>query len=761
MRRKLLYVVALFGATIFQALIGGGDIEAQALDGVNTLKGVNPTESANWITDEKDYQNNTPSKTFFLYNVGTGQFLNMGGVYGTHAALSDTPKYIFIYNNTTNGQVSTSATAKTLNLRTKQSTLFATGNTPEKSTDFIQYVTTDKNYRGVYVDRSWNNTIDSKSHGGYGWTIDPASDDSHNDAYFIHQTVNGEELYLSAVTNDRNGNNCEATAKSQDGTVNQEWRFISLDQYATLFGISPANLKALTDASFLIMDPGLSINNNFARYWKVSNDTEIRLGTDTYYKTSVTDQNYQGEDALDATKRNAYQPLNGRFFCGRITSNSGEFYQDIDVSRSGWFVIRCKGFSNMGAKLFAVETTKTITDKDTIYAESGSRVTSDLNVHTSTENSNNIMLQAGKDFADGKYENQVMLYIAPKEGATSYHIRFGITVPNTTSGQTIFDSFRMLYAMGEEPDLVLDEDNFDMNYLTETTDEYKNAVLYLKRKFSLGKWNTIILPVDLTYGQMKRTFGDDVRLARLNTLTSTSIRFVTVEPNSDNDVMLEAYVPYIIKPTKGPGANGKVTEKLHTDEQGTAAWTGEYKGQAVTEGEIVVPENHYTISMVTLNRETLPTDGNISNNTNKMGTDWVSTTTDKGSDGTYSLICKGTLAKTYKGNDIINGRDDLEGDFFFHDGSIYQVPQLKQYGLKAFRCWFEEQQTSNSPKTVALYLDGEEIASTSTTAIANITVADANTGGTVYNLAGQRVGTSLQGLPAGIYIVNGRKMVVR
>ncbi|MDD6854357.1 MAG: hypothetical protein PUD58_08680, partial [Prevotella sp.] len=543
MRRKLLYVVALFGATIFQALIGGGDIEAQALEGVSSLTGVNPTESANWITDENDYQTNTPSKTFFLYNVGTGQFLNMGGVYGTHVTLSDTPKYIFIYNNTTDGTPSTSSTATTLNLRTKQSTLFASGNTPDKSTDFINY-TTDKNYPGVYVDRSWNNTVHGSQTGSYGWTIEPASDASHNDAYLIHQKVNGKgELYLSAVPNGANGNNCEAMKKN--GTVNQEWRFISLDQYAKLFNVSPANLKALTDASFLIKDPGLSVNNNFAQYWRVSDGTKIMLGTDTYYKTSVTDQNYQGEDAATAKKRTAYQPLNGRFFCGRITSTSGEFYQDIDVSRSGWFVIRCKGFSNMGAKLFAVETTKMITDKDISYAESGSRVTSDLNVHTSTENSNNIMLQAGKDFADGKYENQVMLYIAPKEGATSYHIRFGITVPNTTSGQTIFDSFRMLYAMGEEPDLVLDEDNFDMKYLTETTDEYKNAVLYLNRKFSLGKWNTIILPVDLTYGQMKRTFGDDVRLARLNTLTATSIRFVTVEPESDDDVMLEAYVPYI------------------------------------------------------------------------------------------------------------------------------------------------------------------------------------------------------------------------
>ena len=747
-------MVALFGATIFQALIGGGDIEAQALDGVNTLKGVNPTDSANWITNEKDYQNNTLSKTFFLYNVGTGQFLNMGGVYGTHAALSDTPKYIFIYNNTTtNGQASSSTPATTLNLRTKQSTLFATGNTPEKSTDFIQYVTSNKKYHGVYVDRSWNNQHNGNLHGGYGWTIEPANDASHNDAYFIHQMVNGKELYLSAVPYGAYGNNCEAKAK--DGTVNQEWRFISLESYSALFNVTPANLSALTDASFLIKDPGLSVNNKFARYWNVSSGTKIKLGTDTYYKTSVTG-NYEGDDAKN---RDNYQPLNGRFFCGRITSTSGEFYQDIDVSRSGWFVIRCKGFSNMGAKLFAVETTKTITDKDTTYAESGSRVTSDLNVHTSTEKSKNVMLQAGKDFAAGKYENQVMLYIAPKEGATSYHVRFGITVPitNTTAGQTIFDSFRMLYAMSKEPDLVLDEDNFDMKYLTETTDEYKNAVLYLNRRLTLGKWNTIILPVNLTYGQMKRTFGDDVRLARLNTLTSTSIRFVTVEPESDNDVMLKAYVPYIIKPTKGPGTNGAVTEELHTGaNESKAVWTGQYQGVSVSNGNITVPANHYTISMVTLDRSTL-----FGGTSSKMDANWVSTTTDTGTDGIYSLVCKGTLAKTYNGNSIISGRDDLKGDFFLHDGTIYQVPQSKQYGLKAFRCWFEEQQTSNSPKTVALYLDGEEIASTSTTAIANITVTDATTGGPVYNLAGQRVGTSLQGLPAGIYIVNGQKMVVR
>ena len=206
MKRSLFYAIVLFCTTFLQSVVGGGSAAfaqtSGALTGVKDLTGANPNKSNNWITDENDYTNDAPAKTFFLYNVGTGQFLNMGGVYGTHVMLSDTPKYIFIYNNTENGSISTSTTATKLNLRTKQSTLLATGTTPNKSTDFIDYVVTDPKYPGVYTDRSWNNSVNGKSTGSYGWTIQSADDANHTDAYLIHQTVNNQELYLSAVTND-------------------------------------------------------------------------------------------------------------------------------------------------------------------------------------------------------------------------------------------------------------------------------------------------------------------------------------------------------------------------------------------------------------------------------------------------------------------------------------------------------------------------------------------------------------------------------
>ena len=65
--------------------------------------------------------------------------------------------------------------------------------------------------------------------------------------------------------------------------------------------------------------------------------------------------------------------------------------------------------------------------------------------------------------------------------------------------------------------------------------------------------------------------------------------------------------------------------------------------------------------------------------------------------------------------------------------------------------------TSIKSKWFAVRVIGDE-----TTGISDISAeAAAKTDGTVYNLQGVKVGTSLNGLPAGLYIVNGRKVVVK
>lgn len=194
----------------------------------------------------------------------------------------------------------------------------------------------------------------------------------------------------------------------------------------------------------------------------------------------------------------------------------------------------------------------------------------------------------------------------------------GIKVENAntpaTGEWTAFDNFRLLYAgeSPEDPDLVLDEDNPDLRYLTETIEEYNNCILHLKRSFELNKWNTLILPVSLTYGQMRYTFGDDVKLAKLYTLTPNSVRFKTVECSDDNDVMLEAYTPYIIKPTKAAGQNPAYTTPC-LKKAANQNWLGENESVSYeseekpryTGGKISISANHYDIPGVTLDRNLL------------------------------------------------------------------------------------------------------------------------------------------------------------
>lgn len=143
----------------------------------------------------------------------------------------------------------------------------------------------------------------------------------------------------------------------------------------------------------------------------------------------------------------------------------------------------------------------------------------------------------GYAFMEGKYENQVQICIDKVPEGGTVTLRIGFYVDATPEGKpevdenelTAVDEFRLLYAgPRRNPELVLDEESTDLRYLTEAKDEYTNSVLHLNRKLNANMWNSLILPVDLTWGQMKRTFGDAVKVAKLAALTENSVQFVTV-----------------------------------------------------------------------------------------------------------------------------------------------------------------------------------------------------------------------------------------
>ena len=123
-------------------------------------------------------------------------------------------------------------------------------------------------------------------------------------------------------------------------------------------------------------------------------------------------------------------------------------------------------------------------------------------------------------------------------------------------------------------------------------------------------------------------------------------------------------------------------------------------------------------------------------------------------DGTWDITNK---------DEIIDRRDDLKGSYFFDNGKMYHST-TRARGLRGFSCWFKPTTNNDTAPNAQLTIDG---VSQGTTGIEDI-LADyeqpvSRFANGIYNLNGQLVkqGNSTAGLPSGLYIVNGKKCIVR
>lgn len=727
---------------------------------VTRLTGADPADIIN--TDKGNTHRITPNNeqgkdtTFMLLNVGTQQFLNVGGSYSRHATLRDNGIYLWIYNN--------SKTPGTYNIRTRR-------NMKKEELDnkdsYVQYISDDPWMPGVYLDEQPEDVSRQ-----FGWAFEKAAGYSASNKVYKIKTYGNR--YLTAVPNDIDDNKCWATTQTADNADYQIWKLVTLKEYLSLYKDSPSDIANPIDATFWFDTPEFGYNISNYGGWKTigGNSDDIYLGIDNCYK-KVTESYYKGTKKDD--KKYIFD--NGKYFCAVIKERHGiALQQVVAVSQPGWYVVRCNGFSNTNglAHLYIKEYLTSQGYGDYIPEAK-------VQLKALDENGPTNMIEAGKAFYDNKYPNEVKIHVTKDFLENIYdqaHLLIGISIDGQTNDNakgewTAFDNFRLLYyEEAEKPELVLDEENPDLNYLTETSDAYENVKLHLNRSFTLNKWNTLTLPVSLTYGQMKSAFGDNVLLAKLDELTATSVRFQTVNCTNDDDVMLKAFTPYIIKPTKGADAATEAYTTPRLKKTPNQFWLASGVGETNAEdgvtrhtsGKVEVKAGHYTIDGVTLDREALKT--NLDNH-------WVSKTTTSAS----NMVCKGTMAKTYyvdsskKGwfyTDNDETRDNLAGDYFMKDGTMYKVPATKQYGLKAFRCWFELSDatdktafTTAPAKDVSLFIDDIK---DGVTGIDDITTdpnsSNAKNLSGVYNIYGQRLsdGSSLDNLPQGIYIVNGKKV---
>lgn len=769
----LVWILVPIGQASAQNKATASNGTENTIGGVDKLYGIDPS-SANCTsngTNETD-----GDKIVCLYNVGAKKFLSIGGLWGTQAALNVSPHSIYM---TWNGG------SKTYFLASK-----VTGSSAGLYMGIAWEKFTRKN--GVFMDRGvldWKNCIVTFEKG-----VDYTE---KNKVYLVNISSQG---YLTAYPDNEN-KICNYASKATEGTPeykNQEWKVITKNEYYLLFNTAPAYMKSPVDASFLLTCPDFRINDTDAAKWEIGGEnlpddvkSHVYFGDKKMYKTYNIIGNTQDKDWTGRTEDHQ-QKYGQYFYCYTKGLRGFNIYQDVKVHKGGWYLLRCNGFSTANSSENIATNKKPLANLFiTVLGADGkpnekiySAATLDGISQADAETLGNTYEGAGigHAFFEGKYENQLQICldkaldgneISDKNPVT---LRIGFYVDPTPDGKpavakdelTAVDEFKLLYAgPRRNPELILDEESTDLRYLTMATDEYKYSVLHLNRKLNDNMWNSLILPVDLTWGQMKRTFGDAVKVAKLAALTENSVQFATVEPKNDDDVMVTAFEPYIVYPPYTQVKSAPYTvEHFYTKEgEDNSEWLGKDYHPSTDETNRLtktIEKDHYDITMVSLDRKKL---------TEHMDPKtWVSTKTFSGSDtpGT-TMVCKGTLAKTYDNDGIIDGRDDLNGDFFMYKGNLIQVPsgakdgEPYQYGLKAFRCWFEL--SSPSASTVSLMIDGVEDSATSIDDIhtdADHTSYKRGIEG-VFNMNGQMVrrDNSLEGLPKGMYVVNGKKVIIK
>lgn len=811
----------------------GGSLQVQAQDtntngthiaGIESLTGFSKEQVRAAVSSYNTFPDN-PNQIFFLYNVKTGLLLNAGGYWGTHVSLKEYGMPLWIHIDDDDW----------IHLAQE----FDTKESKEEG-NYLEYETGNDSIEdnGVYIDRAYiykGVTGTLKNIVKRGWELEDVSDKTYTYRLYTHSNTSltpntipifGKTKYylIAAKTQGDVDKNCYAVKKGSKEIAdhNDEWRFLSYKQILDLQDKNTDNIISSIDLTFRLQCPGFSRENAAMHNWKAyqyGGSGQIRLGLEHYYKPFVknsdgtTDgsnikisksytndfedkkiKSYKfpdGSNAITFKENKNYERHCGKYYCADAKNFRGTIYQDVTVTHGGAYVIECKGFSTTTkAKLYAClvnndNTANTKTMHATILGQTDYMSAQEkAALHIGEQN----MDYAAKEFyGSHKYFNSVLVQV-PEDGGK---IRFGIEIgtqedkePVASENEwTVFDDFRLLYTSRTiDGDLVLDQDRDNLDYLTNCSNTYQSVTLHLNKTFDKDKWNGFVLPVSLTKDQLTQAFGPNVKLAKLAKLTSNEIQFVSINMSTvgNDEIAMQAYVPYIIFPTK------------HTEQEQTPAYTAKLSkignGQA-EKVSVIIGMNHIDIPNVSF-----AVDGENKNDLTNMNiTNWTtnSTIAVDGSGtpfvkGNGKMIAFGTFARTFgpgtqnttEGDvdygkwtitdkpTIIEGRSDLTGCYFFSNGKMYSSAKRAR-GLRGFSVWFAPTTASGTPaKTANVFLDGVSL--DQTTGINPIIYGEEESridrfAHGIYSLNGQLISnsSSLDGLPSGIYILNGKKVIKR
>ena len=702
---------------------------------------------------------NADMNKVYLYNVGTGKYLNVGDVWGT------------------------SINAYNVGLELK---LNSVG--PDTYTIQGALTTTDGNFLGFPYVKSKDDNVDKQSswdrvfcdrttnNANVHWIIKPASNysatnkiytlycdnsnvpsgpvpDDPTDHYVHPTTVNVTgNRYLVVKSGVSSSNRILYDYPTADpsaiGNKNGEWKLVTLEDLKKAFKGQFASAEAPADATFLMSDPDFVRSHSGITNWTVtgfqSTPQKDNKNKNIYaFNVKAPNTYYVGVGQLNDWP-DKYTRVYGSYWnasirnLGNNTNANGTVSQKVTTLKKGWYKVSCDGFfspgtgSGMKASLFANvdNTTDGRSNVSAMLNTFGKEFTYNQTDLTETYNSakagtESPYVKAAKRFEEGKYNNSILVYV-PADGAK---LNVGIKVEDSYKplDWTVFDNFQLKYC--GDNDMVLDEGQTSIEYLNKqgllTTNAY---TLILKRKLTPGQWASITLPVDLTAAQFKTAFGDQAKLSTFvgqDAVKTLRLNFKSVDLSNDNDVVLKANTLYIMKTTRAANVT-----------------TGSYTKNLQPHGSLTVQAPYYTINNV-VPRNLTPSE------TFKEAAKASSTV-----NGTVQF-CGSFVSKT----GFIPAQSYVIGA---KDGKWYYTN--KALDVKGFRSWIEVN-GSTPAKALSIFVDDEDVTRT-VTGIEGIGVAaDHNAVKTpVYNLQGQKVAendSQLNTLPAGVYIVNNKKVFVK
>ena len=773
--------------------------------------------------DAQTWTGSTPSdangKTVYLYNVGANKFLGKGGHWGTEANLSyEGVPFTLTYTSSSKtltltslvkAEGSTSSNGKlTLMDGTKTTSehdscnYFVDSNlsvnntfsfSGDKTTGYqlsIKSTTSTSTMSGktyMMLGKSDNSIIGTvENDTDYSkWVI--VTEAERRDAFKKTEAANAKPVSATFLMYDhdfaRNDNSCSAwkTGINQDGTLSFSNNVVCTPKSAypetkevTYYTYTNEHkYKYIQSQGLFWHKDTIKTTENHGETWSttcqkgghstsytttntynlISTTTETETTSEgyTYYlgngyiETDTDTDPITGE--ANTTSDKNFQGAYGKYWTANIHGASGAVQQTLTTNN----MVR-KGYYRVSCKAFTTSTTGTVR----LWAASGSNgdgtseTTSEKYAYTAIptiDEAPATYVAASQTLENGgqTYDVSVKVYAE----STSDLLKFGIYVSGAdATAWTCFDDFAIEYLGDPLTVLVLDEDQTSGEYIknqaTNDDDELKTVKLYLHRTMNANTWNSLVLPVSLTVGQVKSAFGDQVRISAFEGATDENhknrIIFKAISASRDNndEVAIEKEKLYLVKPTKAMPTEQTAVEFEVPGQTEKAKITDYYTIVGVTYAKAAdVNDIDYSLKV----------EGGKGKETYEGEEDAIQFV------GTYVKL--GDDNKIPTNSYVLNGNNvgGTAGLWYFRTD---ETPS------KGFRGWLQPT-TAEAPTEYEINGVVEKV-NGKVNGIAAID-ADAKTiGGNVYNLNGQLVrrnAASLDGLAHGVYVVNGKKVVVK